>query len=103
MKPPGGRGVVVVRRVFVTASLSLLIARHEVVEAPRGVLQVEGGASDATHSRVAGGGSGAGCCGGGPEFGGASGGEDALAGDLAVGGEQVECLVELGGGGVAVQ
>jgi hypothetical protein len=60
-----------------------------------------GRASDATHSRVAGGGSGAG--GRGPELGGASGGEDAAAGDLAVVGERGECLVELGGGGVAVQ
>ena len=60
-----------------------------------------GGASDATHSRVAVA-SGAGCCGG-PELGGASGGEDALAGDLAVVGERGEGSVELGRGGVAVQ
>ncbi len=48
-------------------------------------------------------GSGAGCWGGGPELGGASGGEDALAGDLAIVGERGEGLVELAGGGVAVQ
>ncbi|MCA1677602.1 MAG: hypothetical protein LC777_00965 [Actinobacteria bacterium] len=40
---------------------------------------------------------------GGPELGGAAGGEDALAGDLAVVGERGERLVELGGGRVAVQ
>src|SRR5439155_2925604 len=41
--------------------------------------------------------------GGGPELGGAASGEDALAGDLAGVGELGERLVELGGGGVAVQ
>ena len=40
---------------------------------------------------------------GGPELGGASGGEDALAGDLAVVGECGEGLVELVGGGVVLQ
>ena len=51
----GGHGGVVARRAFVTASLSLVIARHELGRSPRGVLVGERGcgASDATHSRVA--------------------------------------------------
>ena len=81
-----------------------VIARHERGRGPRGVLAGEGawGERCDAHSRVAVAVSGAGCCGG-PELGGASGGEDALAGDLAVVGECGEGLVELGGGGVAVQ
>ena len=41
--------------------------------------------------------------GGGPELGGAPGGKDAAAGDLGVVGERGEGVVELEGGGVAVQ
>jgi hypothetical protein len=53
MKAPGPQGPCV-RRAFVTASLSLLIARHEGGRGPRGVpVGGGGGASDATHSRVA--------------------------------------------------
>ena len=99
----GAGGGVVVRRAFVTASLSLLIARHE---GWSGSARRAGG-----RARVgercdplarSGRRSGAGCCGG-PELGGASEGKDALAGDVAVVGERGEGLVELGCGGVAVQ
>jgi len=46
---------------------------------------------------------GRGSAAGGPELGGAAGGEDALAVGFAGGGEVGECLVEAAGGRVAVQ
>src|SRR5450755_2071730 len=102
MKAPGPPAGVVVRRAFVTASLSLLIARLEGGRGPRGVLVGRARTGERCDPLARSGrGSGAGR-GGGPEFGGASGGEDALAGDLAVVGERGERVVELGGGGVAV-
>ena len=59
-------------------------------------------ASDATHSRVAGGGSGAGRWCGGPEFGGAAAGEGALLAGAAGGDERGECLLDAVGGEVAL-
>jgi hypothetical protein len=81
-----------------TAALSLVIARHqrwvEVREACRSARA--GWASDATHSRVAGGvQSGAGCrsCDG-PALGGASAGDGALLLGAAGGGEGGECVFD---------
>jgi|SRR5450631_2060415 hypothetical protein len=98
---PGGRGGA--SRV-VTASLSLLIARHGRRPGVREACRVveAGRASDSTHSRVAVAGSGAGWRRGGPEFGGAAGGEGALLAGSAGSGERVEGLLDAVGGEVAL-
>jgi len=99
-----GRGACGCASRVETASLSLLIARHESVVEARGVSVVwgRGWASDATHPRVAGGGSGAGCSRGGPELGRAAGGEGPSAVGAAGGGERLECVFDAVGGEVAL-
>ena len=78
----------VVRRAFVTASLSLLIARHD---GGRGREACWWASADGERcDPLARSGSGSGAGRGGPELGGAPSGEDALAGDLAVVGERGE-------------
>ena len=92
-----GSGGVVGRRAFVTASLSLVIARHDGWSRSAGTCwwASAGGASDATHSRVA-------VAGQAPDAVavqssvGAPVGEDALAGDLVVVGEGCCAPVKLG-------
>ena len=99
--PVGGGAVV--RRALRPLRFSLVIARHRgwsrFARSCLGVGVV--GASDATHSRVAAGGSGAGR-GGGPELGGATAGEGALLLSAAGGGECGECVLDAFGGEVAL-
>ena len=95
---------VVVRRAFVTAALSLRIARRMRGSA-RGACWV--GAQGVSGERCdpltrSGCGSGAWCCGSGPELGWAAGGEHALACDLVLSSERGECLVKLDSARVAV-
>jgi hypothetical protein len=94
-----GRGRAEVRRAFVTASLPLLIARHDVVE----VREMSGGcergrASDAAHSRVAVAVVARGLCGDGPELCWPAAGRDLRAGDAPGGVEGVKGGVDLAGG-----
>ena len=87
-----------------TASLSLLIARHEGVTGVREEVSSpgRGWASDATHSRVAAVGSGDGCSRGGPELGRAAAGDGALLLGAAGGSEDSERLFDALGGEVAL-
>jgi hypothetical protein len=89
-----------------SASLLLLIARHEAWLGARGRVggASVGGASDATHSRVAvAARSGAGWFCGGPELGGAARGWDLRAGRTAGERERVERSLDVLGGAVVLQ
>jgi hypothetical protein len=103
MKAAGSGGVWLCVARFVTASLSLVIARRE---RGRGFARRAGGRAWAGERcdplARSGRGSGAGCRRGGPELGGAAAGEGASLAGAAGSDESVECLFDAVGGEVAL-